>query len=121
MLRRTCAAQHLRLRLEPLGVGARLELVLRHRERRRGRVRVLERPGRDPGVDGGLELRAEALEVEVGELGLLQGVGVDPLREGRHVDLGLGVREPAGLGRLDPQRVRAGAGLRLLPFQRVDW
>ena len=107
MFRPHLRGEDLRLRLEPLGLGARRELVLRHRERRQRRVRVLQRPGRDPGVDGGLELLAEALEVEVRQLRLLLGVGVDPLREGRHVDLRLGVRESRRLGRLDPQRVRA--------------
>ena len=102
-------------------LGRRGELVLRHRERRQRRLRVLERLRGEPGDDGGPELLAEALEVEVGQLGPLQGVGVDPLDERRHVDLRLRFGEPLGARRLDPDRVRPARRLRLLavPARRL--
>jgi hypothetical protein len=112
-------------RLPPPGgrsARARRELVLRHGERRQRRVRVLERPRRDPRIDRRLELRAKALEVEVGELRLLLGVRVDPRRERRDVDLRLRVRARAAAF-VDSMRAafaRAPA-FACSPFQRLAW
>ena len=103
-----------RFQLELLRLRSSSELVLGHGERRQRRVGVLERSRGDPGVDGRLELRAEARKVEVGQLGLLLRVRVDPLRERRHVDLGLRVREIGRASGLDAWRAGAAERFGLL-------
>src|SRR5262245_50766478 len=54
-----------RLRVYLIGLRSGGELVLGHRERRERCVRIREWLRRDPSVHRGLELRAEALEIEV--------------------------------------------------------
>ena len=73
-------------------------------------------------MDRRLELGSEAPEVEVGELLLIQGVGVDPLREGGDVDLRLSVRESASAFD-DSMRIAdaRAAAFACSPFQRVAW
>jgi hypothetical protein len=51
--------------VEPFGLGGRGQPALGHRERGPRGVGVGERPGRDPGVEGRLELGAEARAVDV--------------------------------------------------------
>ena len=103
-----------RLGLEPVGLLERLELVLGERERRRGRLGVLRAAARRPsarrrggtrrGSAGGRRRRAR----------LALGVGVDPLREGRDVDLDLTAGQARRTGRLDAGRRRAPGGERLV-------
>ena len=69
---------------------------------------------RDPGVERRLELVAEARAVEGRQLGLVLGVGVDPLDERRDVDLRQGVRTVRGAGCVDPRLVHPTRGLGLL-------
>ena len=88
--------------------------VLGHRERRVGRRPVLERVGAQPRMERRSELLAEAALVEGGDLVVAFEVGVDPLRERRHVDLRLRVREIGRPRGLHPRRVRGREGLGLL-------
>ena len=67
-----------------------------------------------PGLERGPELLAEAVDVEVGELGLAALVGVGPGDERRDVDLGLGLGQALRPGGLDPDRVRPAGRLGLL-------
>ena len=60
-------------------------------------------------------------EIEVGELVLVGGRGVDPLEEGGDVDLGLGLGETLGAGSLDAQRIHAAEAFVVSPFQRLAW
>ena len=62
---------------EAVGLGLCRELVLGHREGGQRRIRVLERPRRDPGVDGRLELDSKPLEVEVAEQLVVARIRVD--------------------------------------------
>jgi len=114
MPRRTARGRRPGGHLQPLSLGGRCQPVARHGERRQGRVGVLERVGGDPGGHGRLELLAEPSAVELGQPGLVAGVGVDPLGEGGHVDLFLGVGQVRGPGRLQPGRVGPAEGDRLL-------
>ena len=75
---------------------------------------VLERILRDPCLECGSQPVAEAVAIELGELGLAQRLGVDPLNEERDVDLGLSVRDVLRASRLDPARGRLHLELRLL-------
>ena len=113
--------RNLGIRIELLGLCLRREPVLRHDERRRRRVRVRQRLRREPGCERRLELRAEASLVELLELGLVLRVRVDPLDEGRDVDLLLGLGETLRSRGVDSDRVGAARRLRLLavPARRL--
>ena len=76
-----------------------------------GRRGSVERVGGQPGVERRAGTRVGTVAVEVGELVLVVGVGVDPLEEHGDVDLGLALGEPLGAGRLDAQGVDAAGGL----------
>ena len=110
----------LRFDLGPVGL-ARLKLVFGHHERRERRIGIhsgsvtahayaLRRP----------ELFAEAV-IEVGELGLVLRVGVDPLGKRSHIDLGLRVGERVCLARLDTGRPARLNAVACSPFQRLAW
>ena len=109
------------LDLEAVGGRVGRELVLRHGERRQRGAGVLPRPGGHPGVERRLELRAKALVVEGGELGLVARVGVDPLREQRDVDLPLPVGHVRRARRLDASGDRCALrpGLLAVPARRL--
>ena len=98
MSRRTVAASTSACASSRVGLRRRGEPVLREGERCRRRAARLERPRRDPRVERRLELVAEARAVEGLQLGLVLGVGVDPLDEGGDVDLRQGIRTVRGPG-----------------------
>ena len=77
--------------------------------------RALERPGRQPRLERGLELAPEALAVEASEAGVPRGARVEPLRERRHVDLHLAVRERRHAVLREAVGGRVARALRLLP------
>src|SRR6476469_8151113 len=93
-----------RCEFEPSGFARRLQPILPHRERRRGRRLVRERLRCQPGTERGLELRAEACLVERGERVPVLLPGVDPLDEGGNVDLELPVGHRRGAVDGDPFR-----------------
>ena len=88
-----------------VGLRLGLGLVLGESKRRRRRIGVPQGVGGQPGVEGGLELLPEATLVETGQLGVVPGVGVDPLDEERDVDLRVGLGLALGSGGLDPDAV----------------
>src|SRR4051795_6305474 len=94
--------------------NTRLQLVLRHCEGGERRVRIPQWSRRDPRLNRRPELLAKALEVEVGEQHVLPRVSIDPGRERRNVDLGLGLRKTLRPGREDAGPVGAAGRLRLL-------
>ena len=103
------------------GLGGGRELVLGHRERRRrGAARLSGRVATHASKAGPNSV-AEAVPVEVCQLGLVLRVRVDPRDEGRDVDLGLASREVGGAGGLDPRLVHAARRFRLLavPARRL--
>ena len=89
-------------------------VVLPHGEWALGRGGVVERVLRDPCLEGRGQPIAETLPIELGELGLVQRLSVDPLDEERDVDLGLSVRDVLRAGRLDAARGRLHLEFRLL-------
>ena len=64
----------------------------------------------EPGVEGRSKLGSEPFEIEVGELVLVGGGGLDASDEGGDVDLGLALGEALGPGRLDAQGIDAAGG-----------
>ena len=121
MFRRTIGRGRLGLRSSCAASSCGAELVLGHGEGRGRRVRVLERVGGQPGVERGLELLPEPLLVEVREVLVVVGVGVDPLDERGHVDLGLGLGPAVARAASIRMALVVLAAFACSPFHRVAW
>ena len=98
-----------------LGVG---QLVLRFQERARERVGVVERIGRQPGVERRKELRPEAPLIERREVSVASGGDFEPTVEVEEVLGAVLRRQRRGLIRQAAGRVRLGVatGLDAAPF-----